>query len=101
MDIGSLHLESQELYEGLAAVGAVGLTTLFGLLFVKKARASRRRQIEESEAPVPQVTGKRGKRKLEPAPEEPDAEPLAEPLAETPQDVEETGAAAFPEAANA
>src|SRR3569623_53027 len=63
MDIGSLHLESQELYEGPAAVGAVGLTTLFGLLFVKKARASRRRQIEESELPAPQVTGKRGKRK--------------------------------------
>lgn len=68
MDIGSLHLESQELYEGIAAIGAVGLTTVFGLLFVSKARASRRRQIEESDAPPPQVIGKRGKRALEPEP---------------------------------
>src|SRR3569623_379288 len=90
MDIGSLHLESQELYEGLAAVGAVGLTTLFGLLFVKKARASRRRQIEESELPAPQVTGKRGNRKGEPA--EAEVEPEPRPQDEAPQEVEGTAA---------
>lgn len=91
MDIGSLHLESQELYEGLAAIGAVGLTTVFGLLFVSKARAARRRQIEESDVPPPQVaTGKRGKRTLEPAPEadepEEEEEPpqLEEPVATAP-----------------
>lgn len=82
MDIGSLHLESQELYEGLAAVGAVGLTTVLGLLFVGKARAARRRQIEELEAPPSRVTGKRGKRALEPEPEEPEDE--AEEEAELP-----------------
>src|SRR3569833_2379308 len=90
MDIGSLHLESQELYEGLAAVGAVGLATLFGLLFVKKARASRRRQIEESELPAPQVTGKRGNRKGEPA--EAEVEPEPRPQDEAPQEVEGTAA---------
>jgi fused signal recognition particle receptor len=83
MDIGSLHLESQELYEGLAAIGAVGLTTVFGLLFVSKARATRRRQIEESDEPVARVAGgKRGKKALEPEPEEEEEEPQdVEPLA--------------------
>jgi len=85
MDIGSLHLESQELVEGLAAVGAVGLTTLFGLLFVRKARATRRRQIDESELPAPQVTGKRRKQAPEPEPDEEAAEPeVGEPEAEEP-----------------
>ena len=94
MDIGSLHLESQELYEGLAAIGAVGLTTVFGLLFVSKARAARRRQIEESDVPAPQVpTGKRGKRTLEPAPE------ADEPEGEEPPQLEEPVATAPPPAA--
>ena len=79
MDIGSLHLESQELVEGLAAVGAVGLTTLFGLLFVRKARAARRRQIDESEVPAPQVSGKRRKREPEPEEEAEEPESGAEP----------------------
>jgi len=88
MDIGSLHLESQELYEGLAAIGAVGLTTVFGLLFVSKARAARRRQIEESELPAPRATaGRRGKRALE-------AEPEPREEEEEPQEVEEPAAAA-------
>ena len=74
MDIGSLHLESQELYEGLAAIGAVGLTTVLGLLFVGRARAARRRQIEESDAPAPVSTRARGKRALEQEPAEPEDE---------------------------
>jgi fused signal recognition particle receptor len=53
MDIGSVHLESQELVEALVAVGAVGVTSLLGLLFVRKARAARRRQIEGFDAPAP------------------------------------------------
>jgi len=95
MDIGSLHLESQELYEGLAAIGAVGLTTVFGLLFVSKARAARRRQIEESELPAARLpAGKRGKRAPEPEPDEEEPQeveelPTAPSLARSPQPVPE------------
>lgn len=87
MDIGSLHLESQELYEGLAAIGAVGLTTVFGLLFVSKARATRRRQIEESDEPAARLSGgQRGKKALAPEPEEEEEPQEVEgPEAEAPQ----------------
>ncbi|HEY4185293.1 MAG TPA: signal recognition particle-docking protein FtsY [Polyangia bacterium] len=60
----------------MAAVGAVGVTTLFGLLFVRKARASRRRQIEELESPVAAAPrkGRRG-----PAPEVEEDEDAEQP----------------------
>lgn len=78
MDIGSVHLESQELVEALVAVGAVGVTSLLGLLFVRKARAARRRQIEGFDAPAPaeQPSRRRSGRRGGPDKAEPDEEAL-------------------------
>ena len=78
MDIGSVHLESQELVEALVAVGAVGVTSLLGLLFVRKARAARRRQIEGFDAPAPaeRSSRRRSGRRGGPDNTEPDEEAL-------------------------
>jgi fused signal recognition particle receptor len=56
MHIGGVYIDPQQALEILGAVGAVGFTTLFGLLFVRRARAARLRQIEglENDRPVPQ-----------------------------------------------
>jgi fused signal recognition particle receptor len=61
MHIGGVYIDPQQALEILGAVGGVGLTTLFGLLFVRRARAARLRQIEglENDRPVPQPSRRR------------------------------------------
>ncbi|HXU61194.1 MAG TPA: signal recognition particle-docking protein FtsY [Polyangia bacterium] len=49
MDLSSIHLTPTELYELIGVVGGLGVTGSLGVLFVRRARAVRRRQIEESE----------------------------------------------------
>ena len=51
MDLSSIHLSATELYELIGVVGGLGVTGTLGVLFVRRARASRRRQIEESDGP--------------------------------------------------
>ncbi|MFL5303906.1 MAG: signal recognition particle-docking protein FtsY, partial [Polyangia bacterium] len=48
MDPSSFHLSPAELYELIGVVGGLGVTGTLGVLFVRRARASRRRQIEEA-----------------------------------------------------
>jgi fused signal recognition particle receptor len=48
MDLSSIHLSATELYELAGLVGGLGLTGTLGVLFVRRARAQRRRQIEEA-----------------------------------------------------
>ena len=63
MHIGGLYIDPQQALEVLGAVGGLGLTTLFGFLLVRRARATRLRQIEglESGAP-PRAPARRGLR---------------------------------------
>ncbi|HVV16238.1 MAG TPA: signal recognition particle-docking protein FtsY [Polyangia bacterium] len=48
MDPSSFHLSATELYELIGVVGGLGVTGTLGVLFVRRARASRRRQIDEA-----------------------------------------------------
>src|SRR3954471_14157320 len=61
MHIGGVYIDPQQALEILGAVGAVGLTTVFGFLFVRRARAARLRQIEvlETDRPPIQPTRRR------------------------------------------
>jgi fused signal recognition particle receptor len=53
MNVGGMQIDPQQLVEVAAAVGGVGVTALFGFLLVKRARASRLRQIEGLDAGQP------------------------------------------------
>jgi fused signal recognition particle receptor len=67
----SLPFSSADLYQLAAVVGGVGVTGALGLLFVRRARAARRRQIDSvGEAPEPLAQPK-GAKPL-PAAKEPD-----------------------------
>jgi fused signal recognition particle receptor len=55
-----------ELYEMLAVAGGVLGTGVLGFLVVRRARASRRRQIEEAGEPLPRELPRRRTRALEP-----------------------------------
>ncbi|MFL5304626.1 MAG: signal recognition particle receptor subunit alpha, partial [Polyangia bacterium] len=57
MDPSSFHLSPTELYELIGVVGGLGVTGTLGVLFVRRARASRRRQIEESGDGPPALGG--------------------------------------------
>src|SRR3954465_14117373 len=80
MQIGNLYIDPQQALEVLGAVGGVGLTTLFGLLLVRRARATRRRQIEglENDGPVKEKPRRR-LRAEDLAPDEPESEAVEEP----------------------
>jgi len=75
MDLSSIHLSASELYELIGVVGGLGVTGTLGVLFVRRARAVRRRQIEESED-VPAPALPRGdERAAKPARPRPEPEP--------------------------
>ncbi len=48
MDPSSFHLSATELYELIGVVGGLGVTGTLGVLFVRRARASRQRQIDQA-----------------------------------------------------
>jgi fused signal recognition particle receptor len=83
MDFSSLPIGATELYELIAVVGGLGVSGALGVLFVRRARAARRRQIEEVDAPPPRLP----RRKAEPEPEPEPARPAAE-RAEEPAEAE-------------
>jgi fused signal recognition particle receptor len=69
------NLNPQELIELLSVLGGVGVTGLVGYLVVRRARAARRRQIEEAGEPRPRAdrrlgAGARGEAEPEPEPDE-------------------------------
>ncbi|HEY6477806.1 MAG TPA: signal recognition particle-docking protein FtsY [Polyangia bacterium] len=79
MDFSSLPIGPTELYELIAVVGGLGVSGALGVMFVRRARAARRRQIEEVDAP-PSRLPRRG---AEPAPKaepEPEDKEEARPL---------------------
>jgi fused signal recognition particle receptor len=76
MDFSSLPIGATELYELIAVVGGLGVSGALGVLFVRRARAARRRQIEAADAPAPPPP--RAAAAARPAPE-PEPEPEEEP----------------------
>ncbi len=93
MDLSAFHISPTELYELIGVVGGLGVTGSLGVLFVRRARAARRRQIEESEGPPALARGderrKRAKEIARTREEEPE-----EPEAPSPATRSERGAAA-------
>ena len=87
MDLSAIHLSPTELYELIGVVGGLGVTGSLGVLFVRRARAARRRQIEESEGPPALARGEERRAKSDRAAartrereeEEPEAPPAARP----------------------
>jgi fused signal recognition particle receptor len=74
----SLPFSSADIYQLAAVVGGVGLAGALGLLFVRRARASRQRQIESSgEASEPASPSKRPER--QPSANEPEEAPRRSP----------------------
>jgi fused signal recognition particle receptor len=78
MDPSSFHLNATELYELIGVVGGLGVSGTLGVLFVRRARAARRRQIEETGDGPPALSraeeraakpGRPRQRELEPQPE--------------------------------
>jgi len=70
MQIGHLYIDPQQALEVLGAVGGIGLSSLFGFLLVRRARATRRRQIEglDNDSPVKEKPRRRLRAEdLEPA----------------------------------
>ncbi len=90
MDFSSLPIGATELYELIAVVGGLGVSGALGVMFVRRARAARRRQIEEVDAPAPRLP----RRATEPEPEpEEEEQPRARPAGRS-----ATAAATAPEA---
>jgi fused signal recognition particle receptor len=83
MDPTSTPVNPAELYELLGIIGGVVVSGLFGLLLVRRARASRQRMIDAvGEAPAPRL---RGREATTPEPEAEEAEePGAEPAPQRP-----------------
>jgi fused signal recognition particle receptor len=69
MDFSSLPIGATELYELIAVVGGLGVSGALGVMFVRRARAARRRQIEEVDAPAPRLPRRGAEPAPEPAPE--------------------------------
>jgi fused signal recognition particle receptor len=76
MDPVAFHINPTEIYELVAALGGLGVTGVVGFLVVRRARAARRRQIEESGEPRVELP-----EAAEPAPPQPEPEVAPEPPA--------------------
>jgi fused signal recognition particle receptor len=83
MHIGGLYIDPQQAFEILGAVGAVGLTTLFGVMFVRRARASRLRQIEGLENDRPPNQPSRRRLRAEDLEDEDETAKASSPLAKS------------------
>jgi fused signal recognition particle receptor len=82
MDPNVVGISPTEIYELIALVAGVGVSSVAGYLVVRRARAARRRMIDEAGEPrsrLAEPARKRGQVELEP---EPEPEPLPEELPE-------------------
>jgi fused signal recognition particle receptor len=105
MQIGHLYIDPQQALEVLGAVGGIGLTSIFGFLLVRRARATRRRQIEglENDSPVKESPRRRLRAEdLEPdEAEQPEGEVPEAPAAGVPdRTASQAHAGPVPEAAS-
>jgi fused signal recognition particle receptor len=104
MDLGGVQIDPQQVIEVAAVVAGLGVTGFLGLLLVRRARATRLRQIEGlgSDAPMPAAARRSAAR---PRPAEPEAEAEAEAEAddeaEAQADEAEADAQAEPEESEA
>jgi fused signal recognition particle receptor len=93
MDVS--HVNLTELFELLGALGGLGATGVVGYLLVSRARAARRRQIEEAGEPRQELPDREPEPEPELAPEGPEA-PEAEPPPTLPAARAASGAAPAP-----
>jgi fused signal recognition particle receptor len=89
MDLGGTHIDPQQLIEVGSVVGGLLVTSLFGFLLVRRARAARLRQIEGAEGAPPskprRVEGRGKLSELTEEEPEPQEEPQEEPEEEAPE----------------